>query len=69
VAIEASTGDAIASTAAVEADMPRPAPGGMTAALADRVFAQLTPAAVEVLVLLCHKAPDHARRTASTLPD
>jgi hypothetical protein len=29
----------------------------MTAGLADRFVAQLTPAAVEVLALLCHSAP------------
>jgi hypothetical protein len=35
-----------------------PAPGGMTASLADRFVAQLTPAAVEVLVVLCRHAPE-----------
>jgi hypothetical protein len=40
----------------VKADAPRPAPGGMTAALADRFVAQLTPAATDVLALLCHDA-------------
>jgi hypothetical protein len=48
----------IDTTATVEADAPGPAPGGMTAALADRFVAQLTPAAVEVLALLCHNAPE-----------
>jgi hypothetical protein len=35
-----------------------PAPGGMTASLADRFVAQLTPAAVQVLVVLCRHAPE-----------
>jgi hypothetical protein len=48
---------AVTYAAAVEADAPRPAPGGMTAALADRFVAQLSPAAVDVLALLCHNAP------------
>ena len=34
-----------------------PAPGGMTAALTDQFVAQLNPAAVDVLALLCHNAP------------
>ncbi len=51
------TSGAVTYAAAVEADAPGPAPGGMTAALADRFVAQLTPAAVEVLALLCHNAP------------
>jgi len=34
-----------------------PAPGGLTAALADRFVAQLTPTAVEVLAVLCRNAP------------
>jgi hypothetical protein len=49
---------AVTYTATVEADAPGPAPGGMTAALANRFVAQLTPAAVEVLALLCHNAPE-----------
>jgi hypothetical protein len=48
---------AVTYAAAVEADAPSPAPGGMTAALADRFVAQLSPAAVDVLALLCHNAP------------
>jgi hypothetical protein len=48
---------AMTYSAAVEADVSGPAPGGMTAALADRFVAQLAPAAVEVLALLCHNAP------------
>jgi hypothetical protein len=48
---------AVTYTAAVEADESSPAPGGMTAALADRFVAQLSPAAVDVLELLCHNAP------------
>ena len=48
---------AVTYAAAIEADDSRPAPGGMTAALADRFVAQLAPAAVEVLALLCHNAP------------
>jgi hypothetical protein len=36
---------------------PGPAQGGMTAALADRFVAQLSPSAVDVLALLCHNAP------------
>ena len=35
-----------------------PAPGGMTASLADRFVGQLTPAAVEVLVVLFRQAPE-----------
>ena len=53
----ASRPGAVTYTAAVEADGPGPAPGGMTAGLADQFVAQLTPAAVEVLALLCHSAP------------
>jgi hypothetical protein len=45
-------------TATVEPQARGPAPGGMTASLADRFVAQLTPAAVEVLVVLCRHAPD-----------
>jgi hypothetical protein len=48
---------AVTYAAAVEADAPGPAPGGMTAALADRFVAQLSPSAVDVLALLCHNAP------------
>jgi hypothetical protein len=43
-------------TATVEPQARGPAPGGMTASLADRFVAQLTPA-VEVLVILCRHAP------------
>jgi hypothetical protein len=43
--------------AAAEADDSSPAPGGMTATLADRFVAQLSRAAVDVLALLCHNAP------------
>jgi hypothetical protein len=35
-----------------------PAPGGMTASLADRFVAQLTPAAVEVLAVVCRHSPE-----------
>jgi hypothetical protein len=35
-----------------------PAPGGMTASLADRFVARLTPAAVEVLAVVCRHAPE-----------
>jgi hypothetical protein len=35
----------------------RPAPGGMNPLLADRFIAQLTPAAVEVVAVLCRGAP------------
>jgi hypothetical protein len=45
-------------TATVEPQARGPAPGGMTASLADRLVAQLTPAAVEVLVVLCRHAPE-----------
>jgi hypothetical protein len=45
-------------TATVEPHARGPAPGGMTAILADRFVAQLTPAAVEVLVVLCRNAPE-----------
>jgi hypothetical protein len=48
---------AVTYTATVEADGPGPAPGGMTPALADRFAAQLSSAAVDVLALLCHNAP------------
>jgi hypothetical protein len=48
---------AVTYAAAVEADEPSPAPGGMTAALADRFVAQLSSAAIDVLALLCHNAP------------
>ena len=53
---EQATG-AVTYAAAVEADKFSSAPGGMTAALADRFVAQLSPAAVDVLALLCHNAP------------
>jgi hypothetical protein len=45
-------------TATVEPQARGPAPGGMTASLADRFVARLTPAAVEVLVVLCRHAPE-----------
>jgi hypothetical protein len=45
-------------TATVEPQAHEPAPGGMTASLADRFVAQLTPAAVEVLAVLCRHAPE-----------
>ena len=45
-------------TATVAPQARGPAPGGMTASLADRFVAQLTPAAVEVLVVLCRHAPE-----------
>jgi hypothetical protein len=45
-------------SAAVEPHARGPAPGGMTAVLADRFVAQLTPAAVDVLVVLCRNAPE-----------
>ena len=48
---------AVTYAAAAEADDSSPAPGGMTAALADRFVAQLSRAAVDVLALLCHNAP------------
>jgi hypothetical protein len=48
---------AVTYTATVEADGPGPAPGGMTPDLADRFVAQLSSAAVDVLALLCHNAP------------
>jgi hypothetical protein len=48
---------AVTYTATVEADAPGPAPGGMTPAVADRFVAQLSSAAVDVLALLCHNAP------------
>jgi hypothetical protein len=47
---------AVTYAATVEAGAPGPAPGGMTAALADRFVAQLS-SAVDVLALLCHNAP------------
>jgi hypothetical protein len=48
---------AVTYTATVQADRPGPAPGGMTPAMADRFVAQLSPAAVDVLALLCDNAP------------
>ena len=45
-------------SATVEPQARGPAPGGMTASLADRFVAQLTPAAVEVLAVLCRHAPE-----------
>jgi hypothetical protein len=45
-------------TATVEPQARGPAPGGMTASLADRFVARLTPAAVEVLVVLCRHTPE-----------
>jgi hypothetical protein len=45
-------------TARAEPQARGPAPGRMTAVLADRFVAQLTPAAVEVLVILCRHAPE-----------
>ena len=48
---------AVTYAAAVEADNSSPAPGGMTAALTDQFVAQLSPAAVDVLALLCHNGP------------
>ena len=53
---EQATG-AVTYAAAVEADELSSGPGRMTAALADRFVAQLSPAAVDVLALLCHNAP------------
>jgi hypothetical protein len=48
---------AVTYTTTVEADAPSPAPGGMTPALADQFVSQLSSAAVDVLALLCHNAP------------
>jgi hypothetical protein len=45
-------------TATVEPQARGPAPGGMTAILADRFVAQLTPTAVNVVELLCRSAPE-----------
>ena len=45
-------------TATVEPHARGPAPGGMTAMLANRFVAQLTPAAVGVVELLCRNAPE-----------
>ena len=45
-------------SATVEPQARGPAPGGMTASLADRFVARLTPAAVEVLAVLCRHAPE-----------
>jgi len=45
-------------TATVTPQTRGPAPGGMTASLADRFVAQLTPAAVQVLLILCRHAPE-----------
>jgi hypothetical protein len=49
---------AVTYTATVEPQARGPAPGGMTAVLADRLVAQLTSAAVEVLEVLCRHAPE-----------
>jgi hypothetical protein len=49
---------AITYTATVEPQARGPAPGGMTAMLADRFVAQLTRAAVDVVALLCRSAPE-----------
>jgi hypothetical protein len=48
---------AVTYVATVEAHAPDPAPGGMTAALAEKFVSQLSSAAVDVLALLCHNAP------------
>ena len=45
-------------TATLEPQARGPAPGGMTAELADRFVAQLTPTAIEVVALLCRSAPE-----------
>jgi hypothetical protein len=45
-------------TATVEPHARGPAPGGMTTILADRFVGQLTPAAVDVVELLCRNAPE-----------
>jgi hypothetical protein len=45
-------------TATVDPHARGPAPGGMTAILADRFVGQLTPAAVDVVALLCRNAPE-----------
>ena len=47
----------ITYTATVAPQARGPAPGEITASFADRFVAQLTPAAVEVLVVLCRHAP------------
>jgi hypothetical protein len=48
----------ITYTATVEPQARGPAPGGMTAILADRFVAQLTRAAINVVELLCRNAPE-----------
>ena len=48
----------ITYTATVEPHARGPAPGGMTVILADRFVAQLTPTAIDVLVVLCRNAPE-----------
>jgi hypothetical protein len=45
-------------TATVAPQARGPAPGGMTASLADRFVARLIPAAVEVLAVVCRHAPE-----------
>jgi hypothetical protein len=57
-ALDREQAGTITYTATLEADAADAAPGGMTAALADRFVAQLTPAAVEVLAVLCRNAPE-----------
>jgi hypothetical protein len=49
---------AVTYTATVEPHARGPAPGGMSAILADRFVAQLTPTAVDVVAVLCRSAPD-----------
>jgi len=55
---QATSTSTITYTAAVEPHARGPAPGGMTAILADRFVAQLTPAAVDILLVLCRNAPE-----------
>jgi hypothetical protein len=55
---EEQTTSTVTYTATVAPQARGPAPGGMTASLADRFVAQLTPAAVEVLAVLCRHAPE-----------
>ena len=49
---------AVTYTATVEPHARGPAPGGMSAILADRFVAQLTPTAVDVVAVLCRSAPE-----------
>ncbi len=60
---QATSTSTITYTATVEPQARGPAPGGMTAILADRFVAQLTRAAINVVELLCRNAPELTSET------